>query len=871
MLPKELSIERPLFVFLKLLIGLLIFSNITSCGCGNSRKHNKIKKDERSEDISSNNQARNGRLSIEIFPVQLNGDNKQIIVTFILADNNKIADLAQYKLRITLIDGDGSSSINYKDKADTPKTITAKLEESLAHFFSATELTPNEISLKIPFDIIPGTGVSSVRVIFELLDKDNTKLKKYPINWSNEAKLPIQLKIGKLSYDQANSSIICNIQNDGTEPTENVQLRYTNISQDAIGKAVAINNQPAGIINFTGIAVNRSSEDQILPIDFKSAAKAKFRFEVLYQGKVIENITEEREFNDKAPRLKLVAMGPTLLVGKDKTIRLRIEKETGSGNIDASRLELKVIQNTKSDAYLQYNGKVIGLITGSELSVTGNSIILFIQSSTAIQASFELHLIYEQNVLDKQTFTWKMDGDQATKILFETAAAGNEKTIDELLRIPGINVNVKNENDETPLYEAAKSNNSSVIKLLLAQENIQVNDKDKQGYTPLSIAIEQNNTMSVLSLLQSTRIDVNTKTKLGSSPLHLAIQRDNQEVVEELIAKGANVNATNNYDITPLHIATLVGSTKVIALLLAEGTHINAMDEDGNTSLHIAAEKGKEPVLELLLTMRADVKMIDKRGLTPLHKAALATSNKLAIQALITRKADVNAEDMHGNTPLHKAAQSGDKGAIDALLAAKDIKLYAKDNDGSTPLHIAVLYGNEEAVAALLDKGVKVNVKDKYNNMPLHIAAQKGNVSITKKLLKKREGINAKDAMGYTPLHMAIYYDHPAIVKLLLTKQARRNIKDAQRETAVDLVRRSTNEEIKRLFAKNREGLNAKGAMGYTPLHMATYHDHPAIDKLLPKKQVERNIKDEQEETAVDLVWRSINEEMKKLFAVTTP
>ena len=862
---KELSIERPLFVFLKLLIGLLVFPSITSCGCGNSREHNKTKKNERSEDISSNNQARNGGLNMEVFPIRLDGNNKQVTATFILTDNNKVADLKQYKLRVKLVES--GSTIHYKDGSNTLRIITDKVEKNLTHFFSITELTPNEPPLELPFDIIPNTESTSVSIVFELFDKDNAKLKEYPISWNREAVKSVGLKINKLDYEQANSRVICSIQNNSKELVGDVQLRYTNISQDTIGKNVVLNNQHSGVINFASIAPEGLTEDQILPIDFKSAIKATFRFEVLHQGKVVENVMEEKEFDYKEVLLKLVAVGPTSLIGKDKAIQLRIEKEASSGNIDASKLELRIIQHTTSDAHLDYNGQASVVVPGSELNITGDNIMLVIQPSTAVQASFELHLVYAQHVLDKQSFTWRIDGDQANKMLLEAAAAGNEKKIEELLQILEIDINVKNENDETPLHEAAKSNNSAVIKLLLGQENIQVNAQDKQGYTPLSIAIEQNNTASISSLLESTKTDVNIKTKWGSSPLHLAIQKDNQELVEDLIAKGANVNATDNHDISPLHIATLLGSTKVIALLLAKGANINAMDEDGNTPLHIAAEEGKESVIELLLTMRADVKMIDKRGLTPLHKAALA-GNKLAIQALLARKADVNAKDKNGSTPLHKAAEKGNKEAIEALLAVKEANLYAKVDDGSTPLHIAVLYGNEEAVTALLDKGVKVGVKDNYNNMPLHIAAQKGNLSITTKLLEKKDGINDKAYMGYTPLHIAIYYGYPAIVKLLLDTDAKRNIKDAQEETAVDLARQSPNEEIKKLFTKKGEGKNDKNAVGYTP---ATYHDHPAINKLLPKKQVERNIKDEREEIDVDLVLRSIDEEMKRLFGITTP
>jgi ankyrin repeat protein len=868
MFSQKKSVKGSLFLTLRLLVSLIVFPTVFFCNCSNSYKKSAIKKNEQSQTL--NNQGSNVELNMEIFPRQLNAEAKRITVTFMPAGNTEAIDLIQYRLRIKLLQENGNSSLSYKNRENISQTIAAELEENLTDFFLADKLTPNETSLTIPFDIAPGTGVSSLKVVFELLDKNNVTLKECPIIWKKEAAIPVQLEIGKLDYDLANNRIICNIQNNGKETVEQVQLRYTNISQDNADNLSLINNQQQGIVDFLSIGGEEVSEDKIISIIFKPAARARFRFELLYRGELLKNVTEEREFNNKDFLLKLVAVGPTRLTGKDKTVQLKIEKNANSDSLDTGKLQLRVMQHTKSDACLQYNGKAIETIIGSELSVIGNNINLLVEPSTAVQASFKLYLLHEHNILDEQIFTWRMDDDQASRMLFGTVAAGDEEEIRELLQIPNININVRNENDETPLHEAVKTKNSSVIKLLLGQEDIQVNAKDKQGYTPLSIAVEQNSRLATLALLQAEGIDVDTKNKWGNSPLHLALQKDNQELVEHLIIKGANINAADNHGITPLHIATLLGKTKAVALLLAKGANKNMMDEEGNTPLHIATEKGKEQVLELLLATRANMKMIDKRGLTPLHKAALA-GNKLAIQALLARKADVNAEDMHGNTPLHKAVEKGNREALGTLLAAKDIKLYAKDNDGSTPLHIAVLHGNEEAVTTLLDKGAKVDVKDKYDNMPLHIATQKGNLSITRKLLEKRVGINTKDYMGYTPLHMAVYYGYPAIVKLLLDKHAKQNIKDAQGETAVDLARRSTNIEIRKLFTKKSEDLNDRNVMGYTPLHMATYYNHLAITEFLNEKQAERNIEDEHEDIAVDLVVRSIDEEMKRLFAVTNP
>ena len=53
--------------------------------------------------------------------------------------------------------------------------------------------------------------------------------------------------------------------------------------------------------------------------------------------------------------------------------------------------------------------------------------------------------------------------------------------------------------------------------------------------------------------------DVNAKgRKSGTAPLHCAAGSNrNEEIVELLIANGANVNATNIHGLTPLHTAAL--------------------------------------------------------------------------------------------------------------------------------------------------------------------------------------------------------------------------------------------------------------------------------------------------------------------------
>ena len=65
---------------------------------------------------------------------------------------------------------------------------------------------------------------------------------------------------------------------------------------------------------------------------------------------------------------------------------------------------------------------------------------------------------------------------------------------------------------------------------------------------------------------------------------------------------------------TPLHWAAVGGHKDVVELLLAHGAEVNARYSDGYTPLHYAAANGHKDVVELLLANEADVNAKDEHG-----------------------------------------------------------------------------------------------------------------------------------------------------------------------------------------------------------------------------------------------------------------
>ena len=63
--------------------------------------------------------------------------------------------------------------------------------------------------------------------------------------------------------------------------------------------------------------------------------------------------------------------------------------------------------------------------------------------------------------------------------------------------------------------------------------------------------------------------------------MHEAANTGNKEIVELLIAKGADVNVMR-FDGTPLHLAAVIGHKEIIEILIAKGADVNSKSKAFN-------------------------------------------------------------------------------------------------------------------------------------------------------------------------------------------------------------------------------------------------------------------------------------------------
>ena len=101
--------------------------------------------------------------------------------------------------------------------------------------------------------------------------------------------------------------------------------------------------------------------------------------------------------------------------------------------------------------------------------------------------------------------------------------------------------------------------------------------------------------------------DVNERRD-GTTLLHIAVFKNRYLIAEQLIAKGARVNAKDKNGGTPLHVAGPLGHDKIVELLISNGADLNSVILSGKY-------KGKAPLdLAKLFQRTKTVELLRKNG-----------------------------------------------------------------------------------------------------------------------------------------------------------------------------------------------------------------------------------------------------------------
>ncbi|XP_040012808.1 KN motif and ankyrin repeat domain-containing protein 1b isoform X2 [Xiphias gladius] len=165
--------------------------------------------------------------------------------------------------------------------------------------------------------------------------------------------------------------------------------------------------------------------------------------------------------------------------------------------------------------------------------------------------------------------------------------------------------NMADGNGNTALHYSVSHSNFVIVKKLLDAEVCNVNQQNKAGYTAIMLAalsaVETPEEMRVVEQL-FTKGDVNAKaSQAGQTALMLAVSHGRMDMVQALLAQGAEVNLRDDEGSTALMCASEHGHADIVKLLLAQpDCDATLTDSDQSTALSIALEAGHNDIAVLL-------------------------------------------------------------------------------------------------------------------------------------------------------------------------------------------------------------------------------------------------------------------------------
>lgn len=99
-----------------------------------------------------------------------------------------------------------------------------------------------------------------------------------------------------------------------------------------------------------------------------------------------------------------------------------------------------------------------------------------------------------------------------------------------------------------------------------------------------------------------SRENINKRDELGVTELFEAVSDNSIELVESLLAQGADPNIPDNNGTTPLMEAASGGNLVMVKLLLGRGAKIDAKDQFGDAAADYARNRGFKNLETYLLS-----------------------------------------------------------------------------------------------------------------------------------------------------------------------------------------------------------------------------------------------------------------------------
>lgn len=353
----------------------------------------------------------------------------------------------------------------------------------------------------------------------------------------------------------------------------------------------------------------------------------------------------------------------------------------------------------------------------------------------------------------------------------------------------------------------------------------------------------------------------------GASPLVLAVRLGWQRVVDELLARGCDANASDAAGYTAVHHAAHLGRDGMLKPLILAGADPERRARDGQSALGVALLNGNTTSVAWLSW--PNWHLPGRRLCGQDVPAAVLTGDADAVKRLLELGLPVNAFDSKRSTALIHACGQGQTAMVRLLLThGADAGIAAAS--GVNALWAALSQAHTEVLQELLFAGVDVN-QTVAGFPPLHLASALGSTEHTAMLLEYGADVQARDAQSQTALHAASGFlvsekaklDSVLLIDSLLRAGTPTDGADKHGQTALHLLcgaslqKSQTLKEGLVLSALERllqetPAIDALDARGFTPLHHAAARGYSQLAGRLLRAGADRQLRDNLGRSAYD-------------------
>lgn len=205
--------------------------------------------------------------------------------------------------------------------------------------------------------------------------------------------------------------------------------------------------------------------------------------------------------------------------------------------------------------------------------------------------------------------------------------------------------------------------------------------------------------------------------------------------VQDLLARGADVNAKNSSYESAYLISTSEGHLELLRLFLAQGADVSALDSYDGTGLIRAAERGHHLVVGELLRAGVSRDHVNNIGYQAIHEAVWfgdeTPSGLATVLVLVAGGVQLDRpSETEGLTPLQMAQKKGYAVQAAILQAAQQ----PATADPVTALLTAAWAGDAAAVAAALRAGADIGAQDSRGRTALGRATANGHALVVELL-----------------------------------------------------------------------------------------------------------------------------------------